>query len=203
MNCEPRARWGGACMLGLCLIARAPSSPAAEPPGPRPDHREAILRELRDVSVEGMSRRLGPDYAYYHGRSATEDSPDIWMAPRRQDPGGRPYQIGGPWTQDAGDYSSTQGQVLYVPDGDGFPVDRVTVIEWAHGCFTEAPLPPWHGGFRPEPASEGWIKAAPGCRACSALATTGSGSYSTRMSSRASRAVSEFSAATIATASPR
>jgi hypothetical protein len=34
----------------------------------------------------------------------------------------------------------------------------VTIIEWAHGCFTEAPLPPWNSGFRPEPTSKLWTK---------------------------------------------
>jgi len=83
------------------------------------------------------------------------------MPPARQDPGGRIYQIGGPWSRDAGDFSSTQGQILYVPDRGGFPVDRVTIIEWSNGCFTEAPLPPWHGGFRPEPAAERWRRSVP------------------------------------------
>src|SRR5206468_3273827 len=60
--------------------------------------------------------------------------------------------------KEAGDYSSTQGQILYVPDS-GFGVDRVTIIEMSHNCFTEKPLPPWWGGFRPEPAAAWWMKA--------------------------------------------
>ena len=108
-----------------------------------------------------MSRRLGPDYASYHP-DGDEKFPEIWMAPTKEDPGGRPYQIGGPWTTEAGDFSSTQGQILYVPDAGAFPVDRVTILEWSNGCFTEAPLPPWHGGFRPEPAAKKWTEAAPG-----------------------------------------
>ncbi len=121
--------------------------------------RAAVLRELRDFSPAGMSRRLGPDYAHYN--KSSEKFPEVWMVPAKQGPGGRVWQVGGPWTKNAGDYSSTQGQVLFVPDPGAFPVDRVTIIEWAHGCFAEAPLPPWHGGFRPEPASEKWKKAAP------------------------------------------
>lgn len=127
-----------------------------------PLDREAVVRELRDVSLAGMSRRLGPDYAFYHRGGQAEPFAQVWMVPAKQDPGGRQYQIGGPWTKDAGDYSSTQGQVLFVPDAGAFPVDRVTIIEWAHGCFTEAPLAPWHGGFRPEPASKKWKAGAPG-----------------------------------------
>lgn len=123
--------------------------------------RAAVLRELQDVSLSGMSRRLGPDYADYHRGDHQGVFPEIWMPPAKQDPGGRTYQIGGPWVQEAGDFSSTQGQVLYVPDRGYFPVDRVTIIEWSNGCFAEAPLPPWHGGFRPEPAAEKWKQVRP------------------------------------------
>ncbi|HUT11067.1 MAG TPA: hypothetical protein VMY42_11265 [Thermoguttaceae bacterium] len=123
--------------------------------------RGSVLRELQDYTLEGMDRRLGPDYAFYHKGGTKERFPEIWMVPAKQGPGGRVWQVGGPWTEDAGDYSSTQGQVLYVPDAGHFPVDRVTIIEWAHGCFAEAPLPPWHGGFRPEPASTKWQQAIP------------------------------------------
>jgi hypothetical protein len=126
----------------------------------KPD-RAAVLRELQDYTSEGMSRRLGPDYASYRTAGAEEKLPEIWMVPAKQGPGGRVWQVGGPWTSEAGDYSSTQGQVLFVPDPGHFPVDRVTIIEWAHGCFAEAPLPPWHGGFRPEPASRKWQQAMP------------------------------------------
>ncbi len=124
-------------------------------------NRAAILRELQDVSLTGMDQRLGPDYTFYHRGGDAEKYPEIWMASAKQGPGGRVWQVGGPWTKDAGDYSSTQGQVLFVPDLGAFPVDRVTIIEWAHGCFAEAPLPPWHGGFRPEPASVKWKQAVP------------------------------------------
>jgi hypothetical protein len=123
--------------------------------------RAAILRELRDVSLAGMDRRLGPGYAFYHPGGPQEKFPDVWMVSQKQEPGGRPYQIGGPWVKEAGDFSSTQGQILYVPDAGFFPVDRVTIIEWSNGCFTEAPLAPWHGGFRPEPAAKKWQQAVP------------------------------------------
>jgi hypothetical protein len=124
--------------------------------GAAPD-RASIIRELRDVSREGLNRRLGPGYAFYHAGQPDEKFPEVWMPPPHEGPGGRLWQIGGPWTQDAGDFSSTQGQVLYAPDPGFFPVDRVTIIEWSNGCFAEAPLPPWHGGFRPEPASVKWL----------------------------------------------
>jgi hypothetical protein len=130
-------------------------------PAPAKLDRAAILRELQDVSLVGIDRRLGPDYAFYHRTSETDAFPGIWIVPPKRGPGGRVWQIGGPWSKEAGDYSSTQGQILFAPDAGFFPVDRVTIIEWAHGCFAEAPLPPWHGGFRPEPAALKWKRAVP------------------------------------------
>ncbi len=124
--------------------------------------RAAALAELQDYSLEGMSRRLGPTYDSYHKQSKPETFPEIWMAPVKTGPDGRHWEIGGPWTKEAGDFSSTQGQVLYVPDKGVFPVDRVTIEEWSNGCFTESPEAPWHGGFRPEPASVKWKQAVPG-----------------------------------------
>ena len=137
------------------------TSPAARPARAAALDRAAIEKEVKDFSLEGMNRRLGPDYAFYHPKGPEEKFPEIWMVSAKQGPGGRGWQIGGPWAKEAGYYSSTQGQVLYVPDRGFSPVDRVTIIEWAHGCFTEAPLPPWHGGFRPEPAAKRWKEAVP------------------------------------------
>jgi len=121
--------------------------------------RSAIRRMVQDFSLAGIEQRLGPDYAFYHP-VPDEVFEDVWMPFTKQDPGGRPYQVGGPWTTDAGDYSTTQGQVLYLPDTGGFPVDRFNALEWSNGCFSERPQPPWWGGFRPEPASAKWISAA-------------------------------------------
>lgn len=131
-------------------------------PAPAKLDRAAILRELQDFSPAGMDRRFGPDYSFYHRENQAEQFPKVWMAPSKQEPGGRRYQIGGPWTKAAGDFSSTQGQVLYVPDQEAFGVDRVTILEWSNGCFSERPEPPWWGGFRPEPVSKVWLAAAQG-----------------------------------------
>lgn len=124
--------------------------------------RVGLRRELQDFGSAAMSRRLGPDYAYYHASGGSEPFPEIWLAPTRQDPGGRPYQIGGPWTSDPGLYSSTQGQILYSPDAGAFGVDRLNVLEWANGCFSERPEPPWWGGFRPDPSSAEWKENSKG-----------------------------------------
>lgn len=140
----------------------------------------ALLKQTVDVSAAGINKRLGPDWNELRKQTAkdkakakkTDDKklddkkaekkdgfPEVFLAPTKQDNGGRPYQVGGPWTKDAGDYSSAQGQVLYAASG-GVGIDRVTIIEWAHGTFSEKPEPPWWGGFRPEPHTEPWIKAS-------------------------------------------
>lgn len=153
------ASLAAAILGGWC---RAGEPPSAEQAAAGKLDRTAVLAELQDYSLRGVDRRLGPDYAAYHRQGPEEKFPQVWMPPARQEPGGRSYQIGGPWSRDAGDFSSTQGQILYVPDAGFFPVDRVTIIEWSNGCFTEAPLPPWHGGFRPEPAAKHWRETVPG-----------------------------------------
>jgi hypothetical protein len=134
---------------------------AADEPAPGKPDRTAILRELQDYTALGVSRRLGPDYASYHPNAEAEKFAEIWMIPTKNDPGGRPYQLGGPWSKKGGDFSSTQGQVLYVPD-NGIGVDRVTVSEWSNGTYSEKPEPPWWGGFRPEPTSKKWVEASGG-----------------------------------------
>lgn len=161
---------------GALAWALGSSGPAATADRTGPLDRAAILRELTDFSLEGMNRRLGPDYAFYHTTGPAEKFPEVWMAPTKKDPGGRPYQIGGPWTKEAGDFSSTQGQILYVPD-QGFGVDRVTIIEWSNGCFTEKPEPPWWGGFRPEPALKKWREAAGGDPGAPIAMARGMGSW--------------------------
>jgi hypothetical protein len=126
-----------------------------------PLDRDAVRAQLQDFTRAGMDRRLGPDYAAYHNGNS-ESFPTVWMIPTRQDAIGRPYQLGGPWVLDPGLYSSTQGQLLYAPDPGAFGVDRVHILEWMHGTFSEKPEPPWWGGFRPEPISQNWIANANG-----------------------------------------
>lgn len=137
----------------------------------------AVIRELTDVSIAGINRRLGPDYAAFHPGGVTEKFPEIYLAPSKKLPPEagdeakiREWQIGGPYRQDAGDYSSTQGQIIYMADrplamegepsmpNDGIGVDRVTIIEMSHHCFSEKPQQPWWGdGFRPDPTTKRWI----------------------------------------------
>jgi hypothetical protein len=145
-----------AVLLAMMAVIFAMGADAA------PLDRAAIRRDLLDFTSAGMDRRLGPDYAYYHSNGPAETFPNVWLAPSRQDAIGRRYQFGGPWVLDSGLYSSTQGQIVYSPDAGQFGVDRVTVLEWSNGCFSERPEPPWWGGFRPEPESQKWRNAANG-----------------------------------------
>lgn len=134
-------------------VERQPVKAAA----PVPLKPAAIVRELSDFIHAGMDRRLGPDYAFYRKGVKTENFPEHWIPPVKEEVKGRRYQIGGPWTNDSGDFSSTQGQILYVPD-NGYGMDRVTILEWAHGGFSEKPEPPWNSGFRPEPTLPAYQK---------------------------------------------
>lgn len=145
----------------------------------------AEVKALTDYTVEGMSRRLGPDYDFYHKGKAHDDFPEIYLRPEIPFPpeaknyikehneawAKRRYQVGGPWSPKGGDYSSTQGQILYVPENklkidaktgqpnDGVGVDRVTIIEMSNHAFTEKPEAPWWGaGSRPDPTAVKWVK---------------------------------------------
>jgi hypothetical protein len=172
-------------------LAPVPAAPAAPVTPATPTTRAekgpdkaALLKQTIDVSAAGIDRRLGPDWndlrkASTKERAAvkkTDDKPkedkakdekagdkfpQIWLAAAKKDAAGRPYQIGGPWAKESGDYSSAQGQVLFAASG-GMGIDRVTVIEWANGCFIEKPELPWWGGFHPEPHTEPWGRASGG-----------------------------------------
>jgi len=120
----------------------------------------AMFKEATDFSIGGYEARLGPDFAFYN-KGKSETFPNIYTPPTQEGKKGRNFQIGGPWAAQAGDYSSTQGQVLYVPDS-GFGVDRVTVLEMGHNTYSEKPEPPWWGGFRPEPTVQKWMQSAGG-----------------------------------------
>ncbi len=144
------------------------SPPQAPAPASAPVKKldpDALLRMVMDRSPAGISRRLGPDAASYRKALAKDKAPaskaeaEIWMAPRHKD-NNRAWEIGGPWSANAGDFSSAQGQVLYA--GGGLGIDRVTILEMTNGCFTESPEPPWWGGFRPEPHSRDWAASAAG-----------------------------------------
>lgn len=176
--------------LAIASAAEEPATPPAPVPVPPPvptapvdkgPDKAALLKQTIDVSAAGIDRRLGPDWNDMRKLTAKErlakladkgdkvDKPDkaddkfpqIWLAPTKKETGGRPYQVGGPWTKQAGDFSSAQGQVLYAATG-AMGVDRVTIIEWTNGTFSEKPEPPWWGGFRPEPHTEPWGRASGG-----------------------------------------
>jgi hypothetical protein len=165
--------------LSCCLILGVGFSLTATAGPADKIYSAAVLRELTDISIAGINKRLGPDYAHYHPGGVTEQFPEIYLAPSKKMPpeagaeSMREWQLGGPYRQEAGDYSSTQGQVIYMADrplamegqplmpNDGIGVDRVTIIEMSHHCFSEKPQQPWWGdGFRPDPTTKRWIDVA-------------------------------------------
>lgn len=115
------------------------------------------VRALTDFTVGGMSRRFGPE-----GTGSREKTKLIYQPPSRPCPparhrAGMTFEVGGPPTQDAGDFSSTQAQVLLAGDS-GPGIDRVLLLEMQNNCLSEKPEPPWWGGARPEPAVFEWRK---------------------------------------------
>lgn len=131
---------------------------------------DAGLRDLTDVSIGGWHRRLGPDYGAANPSSADRKKPPLLYqpvpkpCPWARNNGGMTYEIGGPPVKEAGDFSSTQAQVLYATDSGGSGLDRILILDMENKCFSEKPEPPWWGGFRPEPAVQEWQKkgATPG-----------------------------------------
>jgi hypothetical protein len=123
---------------------------------------DAGLHDLTDVSVAGWHHRLGLDYAAASPSSADrKKAPLLYLPPPRFCPPARnakgmTYEVGGPPAKEAGDYSSTQAQVLYATDSGAAGLDRVLLLDMENKCFSEKPEPPWWGGFRPEPAVQEW-----------------------------------------------
>jgi hypothetical protein len=120
------------------------------------------LHDLCDVSVGGWNHRLGPDYGAANPSSGDRKKPPMLyqpaskFCPPARNAKGMTYEIGGPPSKEAGDFSSTQAQVLYATDSGGSGLDRVLILDVGNKCLSEKPEPPWWGGFRPEPAVQEW-----------------------------------------------
>ena len=112
-----------------------------EPPG-----FETGFHDLSDVSVAGWNRRLGPDHATANPVSSDRKKiPLLYQPPSKPCPfarnnQGMTYEIGGPPAKEAGDFSSTQAQVLYATEG-GVGLDRVLILDMQNKCFSEKPEP--------------------------------------------------------------
>ena len=147
---------------------------------PLPANWASILAELVGTSSASASARLGPDYSAYH-LSGSDVFPNIWMRPLLDvsgiDSSLAVYHWGdgiGTWVPAAGDFSSAQGQIIYVATAsltidpitftpnEGIGVDRVTVLEWTNGCTSEAPHAPTNDGCRPDSRAFTWMKFGPG-----------------------------------------
>ena len=123
--------------------------------------KQQIVKNITDFSADGFNRRLGPDYDFFHKVVKEPEPPLIWLRPDKEVKGKRTYQVGGPWSKSAGDYSSTQGQILYVPE-QGVGVDRVSIHQMDSNNFCQKPEAPWNSGFRPEPSFQQWQKTLGG-----------------------------------------
>ncbi len=100
--------WVLVCVMGLCCgaVCRGGSATAEAA-------KQEIIKNLSDFSAAGISRRFGPDYEFFHKTPVKETPPAlIWLRPDKEVKGKRTYQVGGDWTKSAGDYSSTQGQIV-------------------------------------------------------------------------------------------
>src|SRR6185295_2090814 len=85
---------------------------------------DAGLRDLTDVSVGGWNRKLGPDHASSDRKKpALLYQPAPKPCPFARNNGGMTYEIGGPPVKEAGDFSSTQAQVLYATESGGSGLD--------------------------------------------------------------------------------
>jgi hypothetical protein len=147
-------------------------------------NRAEYLRWAFDYSAVMMNTRLGPTAKDLQKESKSksksksrskdkasegEDIPTIWAPPVQvykpaRNGLGMPYNVAGPPTKEGGDYSSTHAQILYAPDAKGDPgVDRISILDEAHNCFTYQPTPTWWGGWHPEPAlsTPAWQAASP------------------------------------------
>jgi hypothetical protein len=117
---------------------------------------DAGLHDLSDVSVAGWNHRLGSDAPPDRKKPPLLYQPAPKFCPGARNNKGMTYEVGGPPVKEAGDYSSTQAQVLYATDSGAAGLDRVLILDMENKCFSEKPEPPWWGGFRPEPAVQEW-----------------------------------------------
>lgn len=120
------------------------------------------LHELTDISIAGWHRRLGPDASAAAPPGTERKKPPLVylpppkFCPPARNAKGMTFEVGGPPAKEAGDFSSTQAQVLYATDSGASGLDRVLLLDMENRCFSEKPEPPWWGGFRPEPAVQEW-----------------------------------------------
>lgn len=116
-------------------------------------NKTAYVAEASAYDATALTRRLGPDYAFFHKKDKTKETfPEIWLRPDKGTFQNLPYQIGEP-VQDPGGYSSSVMQILYLPDQRGDPgVDRVRANSNAHHVYFQKPHYYLDGGAHPEPA---------------------------------------------------
>jgi hypothetical protein len=142
---------------------------AATPSKETPFDKDAYARLALAADPQSLALALGPDYETVHS-AGSESLPTAPAAVTKlsgkigRNGQGFPYQLGNP-TPDAGNYWTTQGQVLYVPDkSSDLGADRVDVASYGHHCLNLKPEPAWWGGAHPEPAllQNAWLASSGG-----------------------------------------
>ncbi|MBA3697317.1 MAG: hypothetical protein H0W78_00420 [Planctomycetes bacterium] len=116
-------------------------------------NKTAYVREANAYDALSLTRRLGPDYAFFHKKDKIpEEFPEVWLRPDKGIYQNLPYQIGDP-VKEAGGYSSSVMQVFYLPDVRSDPgVDRVRANSNAHHVYFQKPHYYLDGGAHPDPA---------------------------------------------------
>ncbi len=118
----------------------------------------AYAREARAWGIQAITRRLGPDYDFYHKGAKPEVLPTLFMpetkVEKRAHHGqGMPYQYGGYEAKVNDTFGSTGGQVFYVPERADDPgVDRIETYNWESNLITVGPTKVWWSGSHPDPA---------------------------------------------------
>ncbi|MDB4943219.1 MAG: hypothetical protein JWP97_2753, partial [Labilithrix sp.] len=114
------------------------------------------------ASADGIAYRYGPSYADCHARATTFPTaylpPDHYMPSTENRP--NVYQVGGPYDPNTGDFSSSQGQALYVPEASTEAgvvsqagIATIEVLGMGNHVFMDRPRLAWefYGAGNPDP----------------------------------------------------
>ena len=119
------------------------------------------------ASADGIAYRYGPSYADCHAAAGSFPTaylpPDHYMPSTENRPNA--YQVGGPYDPNTGDFSSSQGQALYVPDATPMSsqagIATIELLGMGNHVFQDRPRLAWelYGAGNPDPnvVNADWI----------------------------------------------
>lgn len=115
------------------------------------------------ATADGIAYRYGPTYADCHerlGDFATVWQPTDKISPPDGNYPGGVYQVG-EWDSSVGDFSSSQGQVAYVPTTPGAGIATLEMLAMGHQTFSYRPQLSWTmytaGNPDPNVTREDWV----------------------------------------------